>query len=224
MLRNKGQVQSTVLWHDASQRTVGLIALSLLPAVMLTFRLWSCSHMAPAFNTPLWSFLTQWSPSRSSALGPAHADTLQDPILTLTRKQRRTRGTGFVPFSFQLWLLFPLPTLSFLISSLWCFFYNIPLLLQSLLCVFFQKNGGGRTKSLCQKHRKRHERHWEGAVFSQAVVLRTHPWSCLLLHKDPTHVHFSYRTSPNCPLPWQFLPPPSCVQEATWSLRTGTFV
>lgn len=219
MLRNKGQVQSTVLWHDASQRTVGLIALSLLPAVMLTFRLWSCSHMAPAFNTPLWSFLTQWSPSRSSALGPAHADTLQDPILTLTRKQRRTRGTGFVPFSFQLWLLFPLPTLSFLISRLWCFFYNIPLLLQSLLCVFFQKMEGEELNLFVKNIEN---------VMSVTEKVRC---SAKLLSSEHTHDPVScftkiqpMSTSPNCPLPWQFLPPPSCVQEATWSLRTGTFV
>lgn len=112
-----------------------------------------------------------------------------------------------------------LPTLSFLISRLWCFFYNIPLLLQSLLCVFFQKMEGEELNLFVKNIEN---------VMSVTEKVRC---SAKLLSSEHTHDPVScftkiqpMSTSPNCPLPWQFLPPPSCVQEATWSLRTGTFV
>lgn len=115
-----------------------------------------------AFDTSLLSLLTQRSSSRfSCSVHPCvvhpggHAGHLKAltctpsmfwALLMLTscrdtfsqwRESRGEQGeqTAFIPFSFQLWLLLPLPTLSFL-TSRWCYFYyNTSLLLQSLLCL-----------------------------------------------------------------------------------------
>ena len=77
------------------------------------------------------------------------------------------------------------------------------------VCFFQTKNGGGRMKSLCQKHWKHREHNWEGVRFIRGTVSRTHPCSCLLLHKDTTHVLFFYRTSPDSPLGPAISPSPS---------------